>query len=78
MESTEDVKPAANWPQKGRIVFNDVSMKYFENEAPVLKNLNFVIEDKEKIGIVGRSGAGLLIRLKFCCIKNDFIRIKRY
>ena len=51
-------KPPASWPQKGRIVFDDVTMRYFENEAPVLKNLNFVIEEKQKIGIVGRTGAG--------------------
>ena len=33
-------------------------MRYFENESPVLNNLNFTIDAKEKVGVVGRTGAG--------------------
>ena len=33
-------------------------MRYYQNEDPVLKNLNFKIEEADKIGIVGRTGAG--------------------
>ncbi|XP_058446019.1 ATP-binding cassette sub-family C member 4-like [Malaya genurostris] len=47
-----------NWPEKGRIQFKNVSYRYFEGADPVLKNLNFEINPKEKIGIVGRTGAG--------------------
>nr|XP_023015460.1 probable multidrug resistance-associated protein lethal(2)03659 [Leptinotarsa decemlineata] len=47
-----------NWPEKGQIEFKNVYLKYSEADPPVLKNLNFIIKPKEKIGIVGRTGAG--------------------
>ena len=58
LESEPDRKPTNSWPEFGRIEFENVSMRYFEDEDPVLKNLNFKIEAKEKIGVVGRTGAG--------------------
>ncbi|XP_058822716.1 ATP-binding cassette sub-family C member 4-like [Topomyia yanbarensis] len=47
-----------NWPEAGRIQFKNVSYRYFEGGNLVLKNLNFEINPKEKVGIVGRTGAG--------------------
>nr|AIB06823.1 ABCC3 [Spodoptera exigua] len=52
------VEMPPNWPHQGRIVFQNVSLRYAPNEQPVLKNLNIVIESGNKIGIVGRTGAG--------------------
>jgi len=46
------------WPKSGQIIFKDVSLQYNSNESPVLKNLNFEIKGGEKVGIVGRTGAG--------------------
>nr|CAI5829471.1 unnamed protein product [Callosobruchus analis] len=46
------------WPSKGEIVFNGVSVRYLKDEDLVLDNLSFKIKEKEKIGIVGRTGAG--------------------
>ncbi|CAG2110955.1 unnamed protein product, partial [Medioppia subpectinata] len=54
----ESRKPPADWPQRGRIEFRDVSLYYKGSDEPVLKNLNCVIKSGEKIGIVGRTGAG--------------------
>lgn len=51
-------KPPKSWPERGKIEFVKVYLKYNLNEPPVLKNLNFSIKSKEKIGIVGRTGAG--------------------
>lgn len=45
-------------PTEGEIMFCGVSLRYFKEEEPVLKNLNFHIRPKEKVGIVGRTGAG--------------------
>lgn len=46
------------WPEKGAISFEDVSLQYKKTESPILKNLNFEINPIEKVGIVGRTGAG--------------------
>ncbi|KAL3282146.1 hypothetical protein HHI36_005341 [Cryptolaemus montrouzieri] len=47
-----------NWPKKGGIEFKNVNLSYRENEKVILRNLNFSIHHQEKIGIVGRTGAG--------------------
>lgn len=47
-----------NWPEYGKIVFENVTMKYNPDEAAVLKNISFTVHPREKIGIVGRTGAG--------------------
>ena len=49
--------PSREWPTDGRIRCADVSYDYGDG-VKVLKNLNCVIEGREKIGIVGRTGAG--------------------
>ncbi|XP_025080220.1 multidrug resistance-associated protein 4-like isoform X3 [Pomacea canaliculata] len=53
-----DKKPPDNWPNAGTIEANDMNLRYFPNSPDVLKNLTFRIREKEKIGIVGRTGAG--------------------
>ena len=47
-----------NWPALGKIEFINFSVKYRPDTEIVLKNLNFLIQGKEKIGIVGRTGSG--------------------
>ncbi|GLV41664.1 uncharacterized protein CBL_06893 [Carabus blaptoides fortunei] len=58
LESAPDKKPPQSWPERGRVQFQDVYLKYSPDDPPVLRNLNFTIEPKEKVGIVGRTGAG--------------------
>ncbi|XP_023231347.1 multidrug resistance-associated protein 4-like isoform X3 [Centruroides sculpturatus] len=57
-ESLPDKRPPSDWPQKGKIDFDDVSLQYSKDKNIVLKNLSFRIHSGEKIGIVGRTGAG--------------------
>ncbi|KAF5283712.1 hypothetical protein FQR65_LT13747 [Abscondita terminalis] len=57
-ESAPDKKPPESWPNKGEIRFINLFLKYSPQDPPVLKNLNFSINSLEKIGIVGRTGAG--------------------
>nr|CAD7400804.1 unnamed protein product [Timema cristinae] len=58
LESNKDAKPPKDWPFEGEIEFQNVYLKYVETEPPVLKDLNLVINPGEKVGIVGRTGAG--------------------
>jgi ATP-binding cassette subfamily C (CFTR/MRP) protein 1 len=53
------VEVKENWPEKGCIVFQNVSLKYRESLEFSLHNVSFTINDQEKIGVVGRTGAGL-------------------
>ncbi|KAF6199542.1 hypothetical protein GE061_007568 [Apolygus lucorum] len=46
------------WPEQGKINFVDVSFRYKKGGPKVLENLNFTVLPMEKIGIVGRTGAG--------------------
>ncbi|KAL1718255.1 P-loop containing nucleoside triphosphate hydrolase protein [Schizophyllum commune] len=50
--------PPADWPSQGRIEFKDVEMAYRPGLPLVLKGVSFTIEPGEKVGIVGRTGAG--------------------
>ncbi|KAK5881725.1 hypothetical protein CesoFtcFv8_022490 [Champsocephalus esox] len=54
----EDKKPPADWPMKGNVEFHDYSVRYREGLDLVLKNLTLSVKGGEKIGIVGRTGAG--------------------
>ncbi|VEN61108.1 unnamed protein product [Callosobruchus maculatus] len=51
-------QPPENWPDKGKIEFDKMSLQYTPEEPFVLKKVTFVIQPKEKVGIVGRTGAG--------------------
>lgn len=51
-------RPPANWPARGQVTFNNFSTRYREGLNLVLKNINLDIKPHEKIGVVGRTGAG--------------------
>ncbi|CAF1101378.1 unnamed protein product [Adineta ricciae] len=59
-ENNEHQNVSLTWPSKGEIVFENISMKYSKktNSSIILKNISMRIESNEKIGIVGRTGAG--------------------
>jgi ATP-binding cassette, subfamily C (CFTR/MRP), member 1 len=49
---------ADSWPEKGEITFENVKMRYREGLPLVLHELNLHIAAGERIGVVGRTGAG--------------------
>ncbi|KRT83567.1 ABC transporter ATP-binding protein [Oryctes borbonicus] len=57
---TEDASGSTpeNWPNRGCVQYSDVHMKYPKTNQEVLKGMNFIIEPGQKIGIIGRTGAG--------------------
>lgn len=46
------------WPHQGAISFKDVRMRYREELEDVLRGLTLEVLPREKIGVVGRTGAG--------------------
>ncbi|XP_059156862.1 ATP-binding cassette sub-family C member 4-like isoform X7 [Physella acuta] len=58
LDSAPDKKPPPSWPASGTITSNNVSLQYSPGGPLVLKDLTFTIHGREKIGIVGRTGAG--------------------
>lgn len=54
----EGKRPAESWPETGDIKFVNYSTRYRPELDLILKNINLHIKPKEKIGIVGRTGAG--------------------
>ncbi|KAF9905615.1 Multidrug resistance-associated protein 1 [Linnemannia zychae] len=56
-ETSSKVVPAL-WPAQGQVIFRNYSTRYREGLDLVLKHLSFEIKPQEKIGIVGRTGAG--------------------
>jgi ABC-type multidrug transport system fused ATPase/permease subunit len=46
------------WPEEGKIVFDKVNLRYRPNTEIILRDLSFEVKPREKIGVVGRTGAG--------------------
>ncbi len=51
-------RPPISWPAHGAVQFINYSTRYREGLDLVLKNINLDIKPHEKIGVVGRTGAG--------------------
>ncbi|OBT74156.1 hypothetical protein VF21_06257 [Pseudogymnoascus sp. 05NY08] len=47
-----------DWPERGGIVFEDISASYEASLGPVLKEISFSVQPGEKIAICGRTGSG--------------------
>ncbi|XP_060873208.1 ATP-binding cassette sub-family C member 4-like isoform X2 [Metopolophium dirhodum] len=58
LESSPEKKPPTEWPMNGQIIFKNFYLRYGTDSPFVVKNLNINIESMEKVGIVGRTGAG--------------------
>lgn len=50
--------PPASWPDTGRVEFRNFSVRYRPGLDLVLHQVSFTVNGSEKVGIVGRTGAG--------------------
>ncbi|XP_052851265.1 multidrug resistance-associated protein 1 isoform X4 [Drosophila gunungcola] len=57
-ELEQDKSKPKNWPQEGRVEFQNFQVRYREGLDLVLRGVSFDIRGGEKVGIVGRTGAG--------------------
>ncbi|XP_076749190.1 putative multidrug resistance-associated protein lethal(2)03659 [Xylocopa sonorina] len=77
LDSIPEKMPPPEWPRKGLVELKNVKLKYGPNSPYVLKGINLVIKPEEKVGVVGRTGAGktslisALFRLAY--IEGDII-----
>lgn len=46
------------WPQEGSLKLENVGLEYTEDGVQVLRDITLDIAPKEKVGVVGRTGAG--------------------
>ncbi|KAF8907014.1 P-loop containing nucleoside triphosphate hydrolase protein [Gymnopilus junonius] len=53
-----NLQPPSSWPATGSIEMNDLQLCYRPELPPVLAGLSMRLESGEKLGIVGRTGAG--------------------
>ncbi|XP_042143005.1 ATP-binding cassette sub-family C member 2 [Ixodes scapularis] len=81
------VSKTSEWPQEGKVEFQSYAASYNPGILPdVLKGITFTVQPSEKVGVVGRTGAGksslvmaLLRVLKSShgCIRIDGLDIAR-
>ena len=70
-----------HWPTKGKIEFKNFSMRYRPTCENALSDINIMINEGEKIGVVGRTGSGKsslclsLFRVVEGCNKEGYIKI---
>lgn len=57
-ESEDDSGKLTLLRTKGRLSFNNIALKYHNNDELILHNISFKVEPNQTIAIVGRSGSG--------------------
>ncbi|MCJ1470897.1 hypothetical protein MMC07_009545 [Pseudocyphellaria aurata] len=57
-ENQEGLDPPAAWPAEGRIEVCDLKVSYAPDLPAALNGLSFTVERGQRVGVVGRTGAG--------------------
>lgn len=56
VQTGEEVR--ASWPEEGKVEVKDLEIGYAEGLPSVLKGLTFTAEKNQRVGVIGRTGAG--------------------
>lgn len=84
MPILENSRPPAGWPNRGKIEFDSLELRYKPEMPLVLNSISCHIPPGSKVGVVGRTGAGKssifisilrLVEAERGCIKIDDIDI---
>ncbi|EFJ20476.1 hypothetical protein SELMODRAFT_108621 [Selaginella moellendorffii] len=54
----KDAGPGVSWPQSGNVAVQSLQLRYRPGLPLVLKDVTFVVQGGEKLGVVGRTGSG--------------------
>lgn len=57
-EALPAYKPPSDWPERGQVTFRHAYLRYLPDGQPSIRDLNVEFKAGEKIGVVGRTGAG--------------------
>ncbi|KAL2809098.1 P-loop containing nucleoside triphosphate hydrolase protein [Aspergillus granulosus] len=57
-EPQTGIEVPAVWPTNGELEVTDLTVAYAPDLPPVLRGLNFTLRQGERVGVVGRTGAG--------------------
>jgi len=58
IEDQTGMEAPASWPTEGKVEVEDLVVGYAPDLPPVLNGLSFTMEKNQRVGVVGRSGAG--------------------
>ncbi|GLB07372.1 hypothetical protein AtubIFM57258_002704 [Aspergillus tubingensis] len=58
IENPDGASVRASWPETGRIEVDELEVGYAQGLPSILKGLTFTAEPNQRIGVVGRTGAG--------------------
>ncbi|KLJ05421.1 hypothetical protein EMPG_11095 [Blastomyces silverae] len=58
IEPQDGFNAPAAWPTEGRLEVSDLVVAYAPDLPPVLKGLSFKVDKNQRVGVVGRTGAG--------------------
>lgn len=62
------------WPQRGKIVLNNLKMRYRPENPFVIKGLNLEISGGSRVGVVGRTGSGEKNKINLLSINLTIFR----
>lgn len=60
----------ASWPEEGKLEVNNLEVGYANDLPAILKGVTFSVEGNQRVGVVGRTGAGTINDPPLCPIRD--------